>query len=275
MTAFENAPKNVVTASSHDLDEPCILPLVGAVGQKINESLPRLSAAQIAAVVQGAAQNMLPRLAHLSAGMSAFEWSDESVGQWQQQIGGEIEALSCVITQLVDLVAPDQPAAGCWVSPREVIEEILAPAVRSRSHRRLAPLAITIDVPQDHAIHTDSAMVQRIFQTLLRSALEAVDQLSGTREVPQSREVVVTSVDYADAIEIEIADSGSGLSKPTQAWLGTAGFSELFDENSLAVAAASTLVKQLGGTLCACNCPEGGTAYTIRLPHRRAKRMAA
>lgn len=93
--------------------------------------------------------------------------------------------------------------------------------------------------------------------------------------MPQMREIVVTSIDYPDAIEIEVADSGPGLWGQTQSRLFEPGFTTKPDGAGLSLAAASALVEQLGGTLHAANCPEGGTAFTLRLPQKRASRMAA
>ena len=87
--------------------------------------------------------------------------------------------------------------------------------------------------------------------------------------------MVITSVEYADAIEIEVADSGTGLSNNTKSRLFEPGFSTKPDGTGLALASARVLVEQLGGALDAINCPDGGTAFTLRVPHGKAMRQAA
>jgi sensor histidine kinase regulating citrate/malate metabolism len=87
------------------------------------------------------------------------------------------------------------------------------------------------------------------------------------------REVVVTSVGYPDAIEIEVADSGPSAIAENY-FLKPAGPLALADVHGLE-SRVWQLVVQLGGTLTAINCPEGGTAFTLRLPHRLRQRMAA
>jgi hypothetical protein len=79
--------------------------------------------------------------------------------------------------------------------------------------------------------------------------------------MPVAREVVVTSIEYADAIEIEVADSGP-LCPPTTA-------------DAIPEPAIQRLLDQVGGRLTTAACPEGGRALTLRLPHRRLRRMAA
>ena len=63
----------------------------------------------------------------------------------------------------------------------------------------------------------------------------------------------------ADAIEVEVADSGPVLSVVERAWLDR----------------QSTRAARLGGTLEVRACPEGGTALTLRLPRRLTERRAA
>jgi signal transduction histidine kinase len=145
-----------------------------------------------------------------------------------------------------------------WVSPRGIFESIVA-EVRKRNDRRehrLPAPRIEIDVPAGHAVHADPAALRHILEILLDNAVDAASQAADCRGVPPVREVVVTSVDSIDAIEIEVADSGPGPA--------VAAGVRLFG-----------LVERLGGTLHAINCPEGGTAYTLRLPHRQARRAAA
>jgi signal transduction histidine kinase len=64
------------------------------------------------------------------------------------------------------------------------------------------------------------------------------------------------AVDAGAGVEIEVADSGPG--RPPS---GLAG--------------RRAAVERLGGTAACTNCPEGGTAVTLRLPHRRSRGMAA
>lgn len=149
------------------------------------------------------------------------------------------------------------------VSPREMLKAVVA-EVRGRHDRRLPSPLIELDVPAAHVVHVDPAVLRRILEVLLENAVDAAAQASGGRGSPSIREVVVTSVDCGDAIEIEVADSGPD--RPAHAAAGGTGRAE---------AALAPLVERLGGTLHAINCPEGGMAYTLRLPHRRARRAAA
>ena len=227
--------------------------------------------------VRLAVDRMQARLASVCAGLraSAIDPADHRLERAAMiRMASEVDAVSQALEHIGDLVAPDRPAAK-WVSLSSIFAVILADAACTRSDLNLPPLKVAIDVADEHAIHADPAMIRRIFTTLLGNALEAVDQVSGACEVPQMREIVVTSIDYPDAIEIEVADSGPGLWGQTQSRLFEPGFTTKPDGAGLSLAAARALVEQLGGTLHAANCPEGGTAFTLRLPQKRASRMAA
>ena len=88
-------------------------------------------------------------------------------------------------------------------------------------------------------------------------------------------EVVLTSVQYADALEIEVADSGDGLSMHAKAWLFEPGFTTKPAGTGVGLAAARVLIEELGGGIEAVNCPEGGSAFTIRLPMPQTQKLAA
>lgn len=164
-----------------------------------------------------------------------------------------------------------------WVSPRELLEEVVS-EVRERHERhghrdlqgrRLPQLRIEIDVPEGHGLHADPAALRRILGILVDQAVEAATRACDLRGAPPVCEVVVTSIDAADAIEIEVADSGPGL--PVRS--GARGVAA--DDAGPEATAVVPLAERLGGTLHATNCPEGGTARTLRLPHRRPRRAAA
>ena len=173
---------------------------------------------------------------------------------------------------------------GQSVSPHGLLSSLFAECTRMRRDQGRPPLTALIDVPVDQAIQADPVLIRRALEPLVRRAFESAAQPDSGREVPSLREVVVTSVDLGDAIEIEVADSGAGLSDAVRRWLCDAGDRPQADEfqapslpegAGLALAAVRAAVARLGGSLRAANCPEGGVAITLRLPSRQSRRMAA
>jgi hypothetical protein len=105
-------------------------------------------------------------------------------------------------------------------------------------------------------LQVDPATVRDILASLLLRAFENAARPSGSSDAPQVREIVITSVEHAAAIELEVADSGPPA--------------DHVSDDSLA-----PLVAAVGGELSVAACPEGGRAVTLRLPHRRLRRRAA
>lgn len=143
-------------------------------------------------------------------------------------------------------------------------------------------MSVTLDVAADHerAIVADAMLLRKALEPLVRRAMESAMQSRDECDAPLLREVVVTSVDVGDAIEIEVADSGPSLAPAVRTWLGeTADVARAStpapDGAGLALAAVRAAVARIGGTVSAANCPEGGVAITLRLPRRQAGRLAA
>jgi K+-sensing histidine kinase KdpD len=163
-----------------------------------------------------------------------------------------------------------------------LIASILADCVRVRREQgRPSPVA-TLDVSLRHeqACLADPTLIRRVVEPLIRRAFESATQPHESHGPRTIREVVVTSVDVGDAIEIEIADSGPSLCDPVRRWLNASAdgphASSVSPEGAgLALAAVRAAAARIDGTLHAANCPEGGVAITLRLPCRQAQRLAA
>jgi K+-sensing histidine kinase KdpD len=167
-------------------------------------------------------------------------------------------------------------------SSEGLLSSILADCTRARREQGQPQLAAMLDVSQQHeqSLLADPSLVRRALEPLVRRALESAAQSDASREPPLVREVIVTSIDLGDAIEIEVADSGQALSDGVRKWLGEnphhPNDTGVVPEGAgLALVAVRAAVTRIDGTLRAVNCPEGGVAITLRLPRRQARRLAA
>ena len=185
---------------------------------------------------------------------------------------------------------PDSPGRGLpsvlahqpFHQHQGLLAAIVADCARVRREQGRHPLSATLDVERHHeqSLLADPALVRRALEPLVRRAFEsAAESLSGY-ESPVVREVIVTSVDVGDAIEIEVADSGPSLPEGVRTWLNQTtqsppetGFAP--EGAGLALAAVRAAVARINGTLHAANCPEGGVAITLRLPRLQSQRLAA
>jgi hypothetical protein len=127
--------------------------------------------------------------------------------------------------------------------------------------RRHCPgVRLVCDVDPGIGMHGDPHLAGRLLESLLESLLRRACEAASLRDphsdLPPLREVVVTAVDTAAGVEIEVADSGA-------------------HRTTVCPADLAALAARLGGSLAVAACPEGGMAFTLRLPRRRVQGMAA
>jgi signal transduction histidine kinase len=163
-----------------------------------------------------------------------------------------------------------------------LLASILADCARVCREQGRPSLAATLDVAPHHeqAVVADPTLVRRVLEPLIRRAMESAAQPDANGESPVVREIVITSIDVGNAIEIEVADSGPSLPDPVRRWLNDTADGLQFpsitpDGAGLALAAVRAAAARMDGTLHAVNCPEGGVAITLRLPRRQSQRLAA
>jgi len=171
---------------------------------------------------------------------------------------------------------------SCQPAQQGLLSAILAECARVRREQGRPPLSARLDVSPHHeqSVLADPSLVRRAVEPLIRRAFESAAEPVARDAVPVVREVIVTSVDVGDAIEIEVADSGPSLSVGVRNWLnqtapGSTESDSIPADAGFALAAARAAAARIHGTLNAANCPEGGVAITLRLPRRQAQRLAA
>lgn len=152
------------------------------------------------------------------------------------------------------IILPMPAAQGTAV--REILESIIAAQADAWAVSG-DRLRVTLDVPASQVIDADPVMVRGLLEPLMAAAIAAASHPAVQTDGPRLREVVVTGIDTAAAFELEIADSGSG------------------PVNDRSLVACCDLARRCGVEITAMRCPEGGTAVTLRLARRRARRHAA
>jgi hypothetical protein len=119
---------------------------------------------------------------------------------------------------------------------------------------------VTCDVDPRIVLPGPAALMRDAVIPLMAAAVDAIGRPRAASDFPVSDEIVISSVDTGDAIEIEIADSGND---------------RRIDPAAVVPAATLIAVARLGGSLTVRPCPEGGRAVTIRVPCRRVHGAAA
>ena len=169
--------------------------------------------------------------------MSHDRSGKQSLGGCEAVTGGEI------------LQFTSQRAPQCrWVGVRQLIEDALRSFAAGLAAQHIC---VKLDVPVGELAWVDREMLHRTVTSLAQRALDGMRQ---------GGDFVVTSYSFPDEFELEIADSGPGLSEAAGADL----------------AAVRHVVSMHGGSFLARNCPEGGVAFMLKFPFpRRALEAAA
>ena len=178
---------------------------------------------------------------------------------------GKVEAgfgpLNTTVSDLLNFTANREPQRA-YFSVRDLVHEIcdaLQPQLDAQG------IQLSLDVPRDASAYADREMVRR---AILNLALNAIDAMPG------GGELVITSYDGPTGLELEVADSGPGLSPDQLARMFDPFFTTKATGTGLGLAIVQRIVEAHGGSLTALNCPEGGAALTLALP-RQTMRAAA
>ncbi len=127
-------------------------------------------------------------------------------------------------------------------------------------------IRLELDVPVDHEVYADRDMLRRAVLNLMLNALDAM---------PGGGDLVVTSIDTPRGMELEIADSGPGLSDEVRRRAFEPFYSTKSSGTGLGLAIVDHIMERHGGSVTALNCHEGGAAFTLVMPHRKAALVGA
>ncbi|MEO1498030.1 MAG: HAMP domain-containing sensor histidine kinase [Planctomycetota bacterium] len=178
-----------------------------------------------------------------------------------QKVEAGFTALEATVNDLLSFSAHRQPQWGSFLVG-DLVEEVcesLAPQFEAQA------VEIEIDIPPHTSLVADRELFRR---AVLNLSLNALDVM------PQGGELVVTSYDGPGGFELEVADSGPGLTEEQQKRLFEPFFSTKETGTGLGLSVVAHVAEAHGGSITAVNCPEGGAAFTIKIP-RHAMGAAA
>jgi len=147
-------------------------------------------------------------------------------------------------------------------SVRDLVNEVceaMGPQLDAQSIRVLA------DVSPETQVSADREMLRR---AILNLVLNAIDVMS------EGGELVITSFNGPQGFELEVADSGPGLTSEQLEQVFEPFYTTKASGTGLGLAIVNRIAETHGGQVTVANCPEGGAAFTILLP-RQAMRAAA
>ena len=157
-------------------------------------------------------------------------------------------------------------------SLRKLVEEVFvsgSPAL----HGQQQAVETTIDVPSNLTIVANRKLIRRAMEQLMRHAIAAM---------PDGGTLTVTGIAGRDAVELEIANTGESLSDDARLHVFDPSRDEphgpavwLRNADGREMAAVHRIAELHGGDVTVANCPEGGVAFTLRIPRPRNLEAAA
>jgi signal transduction histidine kinase len=122
-----------------------------------------------------------------------------------------------------------------------------------------------IDIPSATTLRADRDMIRRAILNLILNALDVM---------PDGGELVITACQHHASFELEVADSGPGIAEEAQLRVFEPFYTTKSEGTGLGLAIVHRIAEAHGGQVVAKNCPEGGAAFTLRLPNRRMEAAA-
>jgi signal transduction histidine kinase len=172
-----------------------------------------------------------------------------------------VQALDVTVNDLLHFTAERDPHM-IRLSLAGLVEELrisLAPQLLAQSIKFEANIPVALQIP------VDRDMFRRALLNLMLNALDAM---------PEGGSLVVTAVVGSRGVEVEVADSGPGLSEEVRRRAFEPFFTTKSNGTGLGLAIVYRVAEVHGGDVVAANCPEGGAAFTIRLPYRALEAAA-
>ncbi len=186
---------------------------------------------------------------------------DVESGEILTKVEAGFTALDTTVNDLLNFTSDRAPDYRVF-SVRDLVDEVceaIGPQLDAQSIRVETDVALTTQ------ISADREMIRRAMLNLMLNSLDVMSE---------GGELVITAFDGPQGFELEIADSGPGLSSEQLAHLFDPFYSTKATGTGLGLAIVQRIAESHGGRVTATNCPEGGAAFTIQIP-RRAMGVAA
>jgi signal transduction histidine kinase len=188
--------------------------------------------------------------------------SDPGAVDILDKITSGFTALDSMVNDLLHFTSDRNPRMQT-LSLSQLIQDVtasLAPQFAAQSIR------LVLAVPENESATADRDMLRRAVLNMVLNALDAM---------PDGGTLAITSIGTPQGIELEIADSGPGLPADALPRIFEPFFTTKQTGTGLGLAIVARIAEAHGGEVLAANCPEGGAAFTLRIPRRRPQAAGA
>lgn len=164
-----------------------------------------------------------------------------------------IQSMETTVSDLLQFTADREPGRQV-VRPAAVVKDVLASLEPQLDAQHIE---IDCDIPAGMTTFVDPDMLKRAVLNLVLNALDVM---------PDGGQLAVTAVNGPRGFELEVADSGPGLSDEVKRRVFEPFFTTKSGGTGLGLAIVQRIAQAHGGEVIAQNCPEGGAAFTLRFP---------
>jgi len=157
------------------------------------------------------------------------------------------------------------------------VDEMLLLLKVSVTKRAVIQADLQDDLP---AIHASAAQIGQVVMNLITNASDALKDRDGTirvitRRVTVSGQPAAIALPDGDYVQLEVADTGCGMSPQTQANVFDPFFTTKAAGRGLGLAVVQGIVRSLGGAIQLTSEPDRGTTFQVFLPCEKTKAGAS
>jgi PAS domain S-box-containing protein len=192
-------------------------------------------------------------LLNLQDGIAQPQTNPSEVATMVTDIADEVNRLEVIMRDFLRLARPD-PAEMEAVDIRDLLERV---ARLVEGPRRAQNVELSWDASPDALAMADPNQLKQVLLNLVLNAQQAM---------PQGGRLSLRGLAPADAVLIEVADTGSGIPEDVREKLFRPFFSTKKAGTGLGLSICRRLVEQMHGRLDFTTQPGRGTTFVVRLP---------
>lgn len=170
------------------------------------------------------------------------------------KIAAGFTALDATVNDLLHFTAHRDPQWQTF-DLRRLLDEVCASVAP-----QISAQAITarVEAPEPLAVTADRNMLRRAVLNLVLNAIDAM---------PEGGALTIAAQSDAGGVELRVTDTGPGLSPEAQRRAFEPFYTTKCDGTGLGLAIVWRTAEVHRGQVTAANAPQGGAAFTLRIPH--------
>jgi signal transduction histidine kinase len=178
------------------------------------------------------------------------------------KVASSFTAVDACVNDLLHFTADREPSYQT-INAEQLVGEVLSSLGPQLAAQEIEAV---VDIAGAPCLCADREMLRR---ALLNLTLNAVDAM------PAGGRLHVTACAGPRGFELEVADTGDGLGDEVRRRAFEPFFSTKSHGTGLGLAIVERIAEAHGGDCLAQNCPDGGAAFTLRIPHHKLSMEAA